>query len=301
MSPTASRTSAKSRGVLTTGLIAVALSATGQPVEKQLARLAELGVPDLAGRAALHAVPVILIVVAVMLGRALGRGRSKLVRFVIYALAGAVAGFFTAYCLDLLAGIPATIEALNGPLEEPDAIETALWAFGGIGISMGIMVAVIAAFGPRGAYAMNFEEDCDPETLDIRKTERANFGLSSVGLAALGVASIALAIARQSGDGATLGPSIVALVAGAVTILLNILLWSRLDELQRRQVIDAYAVSAILLTLLAFGWAVAETLGLAPSFDASAIFVSIAVTQLVAGFVVTAALAGNDRAKRRLA
>lgn len=299
MSSTASRTLPKSRGLLTTGVIAVLLSATGQPVENALAQLVALGAPDLAARAVLHAVPVVLIVSAVILGRALGKGRSKLIRFAVYAIAGAVAGFFTAYCLDLLVGVPAAIEALNGPLEEPDAIETALWAFGGIGISMGVMVAVIAAFGPPGAYAMNLDDDCDPETLDVRKAERANFALSSVGLAALGVSSIALAIARQSGDGAALGPGIVALVAGTVTILLNVLLWSRLDELQRRQVIDAYAVSAVVLTLVAFGWAVAETLGLAPSLDASAIFVAISVTQLVACFIVTSALAGNARTKRR--
>lgn len=290
---------ATSRGVLTMGIAAALLSATGQATPKTLARLVELGLPDIAARAILHAAPVILIIGAVIIGRALGRGQSKLVRGVIYALCGMVAGFFTAYCLDLLVGVPAAIEALNGPLAEPDVIEIALWTYGAIVISMGLMVAVIATFGPPGAQAINLEDDLDPEALDIRKAERASFGLSAVGLVAMGVASIALSIARQSADGAVLGPCLIAIAAGLVGVLLSFVLWSRLDELQRRQVVDAYATSAVLFTLVAFGLVVAQALDVAPPFDAGAVFVGLSITQLVATFVATASFAGKARAERR--
>jgi hypothetical protein len=301
MSTTAENSPRRSAGVITIGIAAVLLSATGQPTPKVLARLAEWGVPDLAARIAVHALPVVLIVSAVLLGQALGKGRSKTTRWIIYALLGGVAGFFTGYCMDLLVGVPATIEALNGPLAEPSVIDIGLWTLGGMAIAMGLMVAAIAAFGPPAAYAINIEPDIDPEAMDIRKPERAVFGLSSAGVVTLGLACIALAIARQSGEGATLGPSIVALVAGAACIFINILVWNQLDELQRRQVINAYAVSAVMFTAAAFVWSVADVQGLVAPLDAAAAFVAICLVQMVTASIITATSAGNARARRRTA
>lgn len=299
MSTEASKPSRRAAGVLTIGIGAALLSATGQPTPKVLARLAEWGVPDLAARIAIHALPVVLIVSAVLLGQALGKGRTKMTRWIIYALLGGVAGFFTGYGMDLLVGVPVVIEALNGPLAEPSVADIGLWTLGAISIATGLMVAAVAAFGPPAAYAINLEPDCDPEAMDIRKAERGIYGLSSAGIVTMGIASIALAIAQQSGDGATLGPSISALVAGAASIFVSIMLWNLMDELQRRQVVNAYAVSAVVFTAGAFVWSVAEVQGLVPAFGAAASFVTISFVQMVAASIITATVAGNARAKKR--
>jgi hypothetical protein len=301
MQPGVSRPQPKSRGVLTIGIGAALLSATGQPAPKLFNQLVGMGLPDLAARLTLHAIPVVLILGAVLIGQMAGRGRSKNVRWALYGLLGAVAGFFTAFCLDLLVGVPAMIEALNGPLAEPEVIEIALWAFGGVTIATGLMVAAIAAFGPPAAYAMNLEPDICEDALDIRKPERKAYGVSSIGLIALGVASIALSIARQSGPDAVLGPCIVAMVAGAISIMTNLVLWKGLDELQRRQVVDAFSVSAVFMTIGAFAWAIGQTLGLLPPVDVAGAFVSVSILQLVVTMVVSAAAAGDVRAKRRTA
>jgi len=301
MQPGVARPQPKSRGVLTIGIGAALLSATGQPMPKLLNQLTGMGLPDLAARLALHATPVLLILGAVLIGQVAGRGRSKNVRWALYGLLGAVAGFFTAFCLDLLVGVPALVVALNGPLAEPGAIEIALWAFGGITIASGLMVAAIAAFGPPAAYAMNFEPDICEDALDIRKPERKAYGVSSVGLIALGVASIALSIARQSGAGAVPGPCIVAVVAATISVFINVVLWNGLDELQRRQVVDAFSVSAVLLTLGSFAWSICQTLGFLSPVDAAGAFVVISFVQLVVTSFVSAAAAGDVRGKRRAA
>ena len=301
MQPGVSRPQPKSRGVLTMGIGAALLSATGQPVPKLLNQLTGMGMPDLAARLTLHAIPVLLILAAVLVGQIAGRGRTKNVRWALYGLLGAVAGFFTAFCLDLLVGVPALIVALNGPLAEPEVIELALWTLGGITIASGLMVAAIAAFGPPAAYAMNLEPDICEDALDIRKPERKAYGVSSIGMVTLGVASIALSIARQSGPGAVLGPCIVAMVAGAISILVNVVLWNGLDELQRRQVVDAFSVSAVFMTLGAFAWSIGQLLGFLPPIDAAGAFVAISFVQLVVTTFVSAAAAGDVRAKRRAA
>lgn len=299
MSPATENSSRRSAGVITIGIAAVLLSATGQPTPKMLARLAEWGWPDLAARIVIHALPVVLIVSAVVLGRALAKGRSKMTRWIIYALLGGVAGFFTGYTMDIMSGVPGAIEALNGPLAEPSVVDIALWTLGGISIATGMMVAAIAAFGPPAAYALNLEADLDPEAMDIRKAERGIYGLSSFGLVTMGIANIALAIAQQSANGATLGPSIIALVAGAASIFISIVMWNLMDELQRRQVVNAYAVSAMIFTFGAFVWSIAEVQGLAPPFSASASFAVISLTQMVSASIITATVAGNARAKKR--
>jgi hypothetical protein len=301
MSTEASKSKRRAAGVLTVAVAVALLSATGQPTPKVLARLAELGVTDLAARLAVHAVPVVLVVSAVLLGRALGKGRSKTMRWILYALLGAVAGFFTGYSMDVLVGLPAAIQAVNGPLAEPSVTDIVLWAIGGISIATGLMVAALAVFGSPAAYALNLEPDDDPEAMDIRKAERGILALSSAGLSAMGIASIALAIAQQSGDGATLGPSIIALVTFAASGFVSIILWNLMDELQRRQVVNAYAVSAVIFTAGAFVWSIAEVQGLVPPFGASASFAAITFVQMMAASIITAAVAGNARAKKRRA
>jgi hypothetical protein len=71
--------------------------------------------------------------------------------------------------------------------------------------------------------------------------------------------------------------------------------------LQRRQVVDAFSVSAVFMTLGVFAWAIGQTLGLLPPLDAAGCFVAISFVQLVVTTFVSAAAAGDVRAKRRTA
>lgn len=292
---------ARTYGVVTIIVAGVLVSATGAPVPKTLGMLTGLGLPDVAARGVLHAAPVLLFAGAILGGRALARGRSRNIRWMLYGLAGAFAGFFTAFCLDLFAGAPGLLVALNGPLAEPGAIEICLWALGGMSLFVSLMVAAIAAFGTPAAQALQVEQDVDPECIEVRRAERAIYAMSSLGMFTLGVASLALAIARQAAEGATLAPSVVALTAGWISVVANYLLWRNLDELQRRQVVNGYSTSAIVATLGAFGWAVGQAAGFLPSLDAGAVFLVMTLVQLIAMTVVTSSAMGQVSTQRRLA
>lgn len=279
----------QSRSVLAFAVAGVLLSATGRPVEKTLATIVSMGATDGVGRALLHAAPVILFVGAIIIGRAVGHGRSKATRLTLFALLGGIAGFVTAFCLDLFAAVPEMIEAVNGPLTKPSVIDIGLWTLGALSISLALMVAAIAIFGGTAISALQVEPDIDPEMLDVRKSERRLYSLSGIGMLFLGIACLALAIARQSGEGARLGPAILAVTAGVIAIILNYLLWRNLDELQRRQALNGYAASAVVATLAAFGWSVASAAGFAPGLDAGGAFLMLVAVQIV---VTTYAAAG---------
>ncbi len=61
-------------------------------------------------------------------------------------------------------------------------------------------------------------------------------------------------------------------------------------EMQRRHVVEGFAASAIVLTLGAFAWAAAQTLGYAPSLDAALVFIVLTVVQVVTtGYAATRA------------
>lgn len=281
MMSSANPSAPRSRGVLTMTVLAAALSAVSQPTPKTLASLIASGVPETGARLLLHVTPVLLIIGALVFGRVLGRGRAKTTRWMIYALLGAVAGFGTAYCLDLLIGVPSTIAAINGPMREPDDLDVILWAIGSLMMALAAMLTAVAAIGSPAAYAISIEEDADPEAYDVRRSERRMFGVSAAALVMTGIAYVSLAVARQSEAAAVVAPVVVASVAAVASLALNIVLWRALDEMQRRTVISGYALSAIAATIAAFGWALVQATGNAPPIDGSAALVFLSITQLI--------------------
>jgi hypothetical protein len=157
---------------------------------------------------------------------------------------------------------------------------------------MGLLIGAVAAFGTQAATALQVE-DMDPEFLEVRSRERSAFAMSAVGMATLGIACMALAVARQSLPDMRVGPVAVALATAAASILLNYLLWRRCDEMQRRAVVNGYASSAIVATLGAFGWALGQSLGMLPPLDAAVTFLVLIAVQLLATTWVMSVVAGN--------
>lgn len=291
---TQKRSSAASSGygVLTLGVAGALLAATGVPEPESLAQLQSWGLPEAAARATLYVAPVVVILAAVVLGRIVGRGRSSTVRWSIYAVFGGVAGFITAFCLELFAGVPGLIERIAGPLAEATVLDAFLWILSAYCIFIGLMLTGISMFGRPALTAMQLEE-VDPECLEVRRAERAVFGWSALGLAALGIACGALAVARQAGVDARLTPIAIALAAGLLSAIANYVLWRGFDEMQRRNVVNGYAVSAVVVTLAAFVWAVLQSAALAPALDATGVFLALIFIQICATTYVTSKAMGD--------
>lgn len=279
-------------GFLTLALAGAAVLATGRPDAETLATVIGWGVPDLVARVAMYAVPMTALVAALGLGREIARGRSPSVRWAIYGVAGAVAGFVMGLCLDLFAGVPDAVALVVGPLGEAGLIEMMLWIFATLCLVMGLMMAVMAVVGRPAMQALQIE-DVDPECLDVRRSERAVFGWSAFGMATLGLACAALSFARLAPEGAQLTIVSAALVLGVLSAIASVLLWRGFDEMQRRQVINGYAVSAIVVTLGAFAWAGLEVLGAAPALNAAGVFLALTVLQFGAVSYTTSKIMGS--------
>jgi len=288
----ASTPKVQGRGVLTLGIVGALVVATGAPDVETLASITGWGVPEPIARAGMYVAPVLAIVVAMLIGRALGKGRPMGVRWLLYALLGGFAGFFMGLCLDLFVGVPNIIAMLSGPLAEPGEIEMILWSLGALCIALGLMVGLIGLVGQPAVSALQVE-DADPECVEVRKSERGVFTLSGIGMATLGIACAALAVSRQVAESERFGPVIVAFVAGLLSVVASYVLWRGFDEMQRRHVVDGYAASAIVVTLGAFAWAGLQTLGLAPPIDAAGVFVSLIFVQLIATSLVTSSVMGQ--------
>lgn len=279
-------------GVLTLAVLGALLSATGAPVADTLADVIAWGVPEPIARAALYVVPVLGMVAAVLLGRVLGKGRSRGVRWILYAVLGAFAGFLLGRCLDLFAGLPGLIELAVGPLAEPDGVGIVIWAIGALCIALGVMVGLIGVVGQPVVNALQVEET-DPECVEVHKNERGVFALSGFGMATLGIACAALAVSRQAGEAERLLPVLVAFVAAVLSVGANYALWRGFDEMQRRHVVNGYSTSAIVVTLGAFAWAGLQALGLAQAVDAAGVFATLIIVQLIATSWVTSSVMGQ--------
>jgi len=282
----------KGYGTVTLAAVAALLSATGRPYHKAMSLLMGWGIPDAVARIALHVAPVILVVAAIMLGRAIGRGRSSGVRWTVYGVLGAVAGAAIAFCLDLFAGVPDLIARAFGALAKPTFFEIALWALAGMGLWIGLVIGAMALFGRPAVRALQVDE-VDPDCVDVRNSERRVFGWSAIGMVTLGVACAGLAIARQAAPDARLAPVLIAVVAAIVSVVANYVLWRGFDELQRRHVVEGYAASAIVATLGAFTWGLAQALGVVPALDATGVFLTLIVVQMVAVSYVTSSVVGQ--------
>lgn len=281
-------------GVLSlTGLSAL-LVATGAPDVETLAQLRGFGLAEGLAVALLYVAPVLAILAALLLARVLGRGRSPIVRWVLYAVLGGVGGFILGLCLDLFVGVPRMIEGVTGVLSEPSLIDIALSSVAVLSILMGAMMVALAAFGKPAARALQMDETMSTADFeDIRRAERAVFGWSAFGMLTLGLSCAALAVARMAPVDGRLTPVLVALGAGIASAIASWVLWRGFDELQRRQVVNGYAVSAVLATLGLFVWAALEALAILPPIDASGVLVAIITVQLFATMFISASAASQ--------
>jgi hypothetical protein len=279
-------------GVITLGVLAALMVATGRPEPDTLATVTGWGVPDGVATAALYVVPVVLIVCALLVGRALGRGRSVTFRWTVYALLGAVAGFVLGLCLEVFAGAPALVASLTGPLGEPTVLDVFLWCLTAFCLFSGVMVGLIGAFGRSAVVAIQVE-DADAEFVEPMRSERGMFAWSAVGMVTLAIACAGLAIARQADEAARFAPIAIAIVAAIASIATNYAMWRGFDEMQRRHVVEGYAASAIVVTLGSFAWALAEAAGLVTELDATGVFLALIFVQLVAVTFVTSRAMGE--------
>ncbi|MBY0563401.1 MAG: hypothetical protein K2P58_04360 [Hyphomonadaceae bacterium] len=281
-------------GLAVLTLTMVALVATGTPEEKPLATVIGWGVPERVAFFAMYVIPVLALVLVLPLSRFTAKGKPQLVRWVIYAVAGMVVGMTLGICLELFTSISPAIAALLGPLSEPTLLDSFLWILASGCVVVGLFLAAIAMFGQSAMQALQVDEVDDPECLEVRRSERGMFGWAALGMATLGVGCAALAAVRQAPEEARLWPAIVAIAACVISAWSNHVLWRGFDEMQRRHVVEGYAVSAIILTLGAFVWAVIQPLALAPPMDASGVFLALIVVQLVATSFVTASVMGQS-------
>jgi hypothetical protein len=280
-------------GVVTLGVLAVAIVATGVPDAETAAWLTERGVPAALSTPAMYVLPVLAILASLLVARALGRGRSPVVRWSLYAGLGAVGGFVMGLCLDLFAAVPNIIAAITGPLAEPTLLDTLLWVLGGLCLVLGLMVGGIALFGQSAVTALQVEEVSDPECLEVRRAERGVFAWSAVGMITLGLACCALAVTRQADETVRLAPAIVGCVMAIVSVVASYVLWRGFDEMQRRHVIDGYASSAIVATLGGFAWAILEGLGHVEPISATGVFLVLIFVQLLVTSYVTSSVMGQ--------
>ncbi|HYD88891.1 MAG TPA: hypothetical protein VEA80_15560 [Vitreimonas sp.] len=294
--PQTKTSKARTYGVLTLGLAATLVVATGRPDSEAAAWIAEAGLPTMV----LYLAPIAVSFAALLVGAWLAPGKPVLVRMLIYAGLGAVAGFTMAMCLNLFAAAPGLIETVTGPLAEPGLIEILLWAMTGICAVLGLMVLALALIGGSAVVAINVEE-VDAEALDVLKAERVTFGWSAAGMLGLAFSVGALAVARQAGEGAAFGPVIGSIVGFVLYNIASIVLWRGFDELERRHVVDAFSISAILVTMGAFIWAVVDASVGAPPIDAAALYLTLIFVQIIATFYVTAKMMGESSVFGKLA
>lgn len=280
------------RGALVLTSLAALVSALSVADPAALSALAEYGVPELAARLTLHALPVALVAIALTAGRFVMRGWPQVFRWAGYGLLGAGVGYASAYCVIAFGGVMGFLTRFTGPLGEAETPEIVLWSLTALFVFYALMVGAIAAFGRPAISALQVEE-VDPEMLDVRKHERGLMGWSAVGLLMLGVACAGIAFARQSDEAARMAPVILAIVSGAICAMISWRLWSAFDEFQRRQVVDGYAASGIVMTLGAFLWACGEALGYLPALDSAVVFIVLTLVQVTATSYAAAIAAGG--------
>lgn len=269
-------------------------SAMSAPAPDAPALLASVGVP--AGWAApvAHLAPVVLMGLVVIATDVLASRLNKTARVIALGLAGGVVGFCTAFVLDAFAGLAPLAERLAGPIGAPGGVDVAAWGLFGVSIFCGLLVLVIGAFGTPAARAVQMTRT-DADTMDVRPRERADYVLSGVGMVGQAVFLAALALAHQAqgplSPAASITLTAIAATGAVVFSGSSILLWRRFDELMRRVVVDAYAVSAVIATIAAAVWAFAEVAGLAPPLSAYAATVALLGVQTVAAMWISTALA----------
>lgn len=277
-------------GLAGIAIAATIVSATGAPAAKTVAHLVRLGVPEAATGPILYVAPVVVAVLGLLVMRMLAKGRGPMTRLAIYTFSGGVIGFVTALCLDLFVGIIPALERLTGPLSEPSNLDLAAWVTAAVSLFMAAITALVALFGTPAARAMALDLEADPEWMEVRARDRAKYALSAVGLLGQGVFVGALAVANQVDTSANMTriaiASAVALGTGA-GVWSSWVLWRGFDEMLRRTVIEAYAWSGVIATVVCSAWAVLEIFNLAPVLSAYGAIVALVFLQTVASLVIS--------------
>jgi hypothetical protein len=278
-------------GLVTIAIIAAVVSATGAPAVKTVAHLVSLGVPTAAAGPVLHVVPVVVAMLGLLVTRMLAKGRGLMTRTSIYALSGAVIGFIMGVCLDLFVGVIPALEWLTGPLSESSNLDVAAWSTSAVSLFLAAYTALVALFGTPAARAMAAMdvEEIDPEWTEVRARDRVKYAVSTVGLLGQGVFIGALAVANQVDASASMTRMAIAITVGlgaGAAVWSSWTLWRSFDEMLRRTVIEAYAWSGVIATVVCLAWAVLESLNLAPVLSAYGAIVALVILQTVASLVI---------------
>jgi hypothetical protein len=283
-------------GLVTIAIIAAVVSATGAPAVKTVAHLVSLGVPMAVAGPFLHVLPVVAAVLGLLVTRMLAKGRGLMTRTAIYALSGAVIGFIMGVCLDLFVGVIPALEWLTGPLSESSNLDVAAWSTSALSLLMAAYTALVALFGKpavRAMAAMDVEA-MDPEWMEVRARDRSKFAVSTVGLLGQGIFVGALAVANQvdaSASTTRIAVAITVALGAGAAIWSSWALWRSFDEMLRRTVIEAYAWSGVIATVVCLAWAVLESLNLAPVLSAYGAIVALVILQTVASLVISSNMA----------
>lgn len=283
-------------GIATLSGIAALLSATGRVEPEAMAVLQGQGLSEGSARLALHLAPVALT--AGVLGAAvwIARGRGTVTRYGIYAIAGLIVGYVSAYCLEVLAGLEPMLAALAGGLAPPTKLDALAWVFAGFCLVLGAAMLAYALFGGGAVRALQFDTSVDEEALDVRRAERRDSAWAGFGLVGHGVAIGGLALLSQGADPT---PGAIAAIAGALVFVgASAVLWRVYDELMRRVVVNAYAAAAIAFTAVLFAWAILELQGAAPAMDAYGAVLAFLAIQTAAALVCSVLVLGAEKAQR---
>jgi hypothetical protein len=130
-----------------------ALSLTGAPTPKYVARLADVGVDSATAGLVLHLTPIAVGALLCGIGQWVALGQTRSARFAIYAALGLVTGLVMGLCLDLFAAATTWVNTAFGPSSARGGHAFG-WAAAAISLFWGLLMAVIALFGSAAARAL---------------------------------------------------------------------------------------------------------------------------------------------------
>ena len=293
----------RARFALSTAAMMAILSATAAPVPEALSALSSLGLSGLPATVVLHVGPVVATAALAWIGQALIAGRSQGVRFLAYTVVGLASGFFLATCLELFAGASAALQSVLGPIEASNA-HIAGWAATGLSILWGLLLGAIALFGSPAARALQ-DEHTDPECTEVRPRDRALSRVAALGMTTAGISLGALTLLDQAHPtGATaVALATIATGAGLASAGANWVMWRAADEFQQQAILQAYAWSAIVISVGAFAWALTAALGANIAIAPYTILLVIMVVQFATALIAAGAAQSftGALAKRRTA
>jgi hypothetical protein len=272
------------------------ISAVSLPTEGAVERLAPLGLTGGLAVFLVHAIPVIVGVVAVAIPMVV-TVRARWIRLLYLAFCGGIAGYCLGYFLDAFAGLQPVLFGWAGPLREATGLDIIGWMMVALSLFYALLSQVIASFGSPALKAMSVDET-DPACLEVRRNDRRTFARAAVGMVGQGLLLIGVVIANQA---ISPTPQALWIIGGIALLGLAFSLWSALrlwfgfDEMMRRVVMNAYAWSAILLTPLLFGWSLLEGLGLVPPLESYGVVMLVVAVQTIASFVLSFSMGGASQ------